>query len=121
MRTKINEKVSEEKNTKKITNENIFDYRQIDEMLHSRIRLSIVALLARVETADFNYIKQNVKATDGNISVQCGKLEKVGYITHQKTFVERKSSTSYKITAKGKKALLHYAEKLAKLTLFGDE
>lgn len=94
-----------------------FDYRKIDELLHSRIRLVIISILARVEKTDFTFLKEQVKTSDGNLSVQCRKLEKAGYILSKKTFVDRKPITYFSISSKGKKALWEYSQKLANLTL----
>ena len=52
-----------------------FDYQQIDNFIHSRIRLAIMAVLASVNEMDFNSIKKAVNTTDGNLSVHLKKLE----------------------------------------------
>ncbi len=52
-----------------------FDHAAIDELLHSRVRLAIVAFLAGAATADFTAVRQAIKTTDGNASVHLRKLE----------------------------------------------
>jgi DNA-binding HxlR family transcriptional regulator len=91
---------------------NDFDYQQIDDTLHSRIRLSVVAALVSVDTAEFNFLKDMVKTTDGNLSTHLKKLEDAGYISSKKRFVNRKPQTKYKITEKGKHALEEYVDTL---------
>ena len=91
-----------------------FDYQQIDDTLHSRIRLAIVAALVSVEQADFNFLKQTVKTTDGNLSTHIRKLEDAGYVSSKKQFVDRKPQTTYKITEKGRRALEGYVSTLEK-------
>jgi DNA-binding HxlR family transcriptional regulator len=91
-----------------------FDYQQIDDTLHSRIRLAIVAALVSVEQADFNFLRDTVKTTDGNLSTHLRKLEDVGYVAAKKRFVERKPQTTYKITEKGRRALEEYVSTLEK-------
>ena len=91
-----------------------FDYQQIDDTLHSRIRLAVVAVLVSVEQADFNFLRDMVKTTDGNLSVHLRKLEEVGYVASKKRFVKRKPQTTYKITEKGRRALEEYVSTLEK-------
>ena len=91
-----------------------FDYQQIDDTLHSRIRLAIVAALVSVQQADFNFLKDMVKTTDGNLSTHLRKLEEAGYVSSKKGFVERKPKTTYKITEKGRRALEEYVSTLEK-------
>lgn len=89
-----------------------FDYQKIDDVIHSRIRTAIMAVLVSIEEADFSYLKEKVNATDGNLSVHLKKLEEAGYINVTKSFIERKPVSRYKITKKGHKAFEEYIEKL---------
>lgn len=89
-----------------------FDYQQIDDVIHSRIRTSIMAVLVSIEEADFNFLKEKVNATDGNLSVHLKKLEEAGYVSVKKIFVGRKPLSKYKITSKGFKAFENYIKKL---------
>ena len=95
--------------------ESEFDYKQLDDIIHSRIRLAIISVLISVEEADFNFIKQNVNATDGNLSVHLKKIETAEYISVEKLFVDRKPLTKYKLTKKGKEAFKKYVERLEKM------
>ncbi len=92
-----------------------FDYRQIDDVLHSRIRLAVVSLLARCEEAEFTWLREAVGATDGNLTTHCRKLEDAGYILISKRFVDRKPVTFYSLTPAGREALLSYARTLTGL------
>lgn len=92
-----------------------FDYQHLDEIIHSRIRLAIIAVLVSVENADFTFIKNKVNATDGNLSVHLKKLEDVKYIKSTKKFVNRKPLTSYKLTKKGLAAFEIYVNRLESL------
>ncbi|MFZ1081612.1 MAG: transcriptional regulator [Candidatus Kryptoniota bacterium] len=93
---------------------NDFDYQQIDDTLHSRIRLAVVAALLSVDAEDFTFLKDVVKTTDGNLSTHLKKLEDVGYISSKKRFVDRKPQTKYRITEKGKRALEEYVNTIEK-------
>ena len=94
---------------------NDFDHQQIDDIIHSRIRLAILALLISVEEAEFNFIKEKVNTTDGNLSVHIKKLEEAGYVAVKKEFVDRKPRTTYGLTKNGRKAFENYLDHLEKL------
>lgn len=94
---------------------NEFDYQLLNDVIHSRIRLAVMALLVTVEEADFVFLKEKVNATDGNMSVHLKKLEESGYISVKKEFVDRKPKTVYSLTKTGRKAFEAYIEQLEKL------
>lgn len=80
----------------------------IDETIHQRTRLAIMATLAGVERLDFSEIKAELGLTDGNLSAHATALEKAGYIKIHKSFRGRKPRTTLSMTPKGKKALENY-------------
>jgi DNA-binding MarR family transcriptional regulator len=92
-----------------------FDHQQLDDIIHSRIRLAIMAVLVSLEQAEFNFLKEKVNATDGNLSVHLKKLDEAGYISVCKRFVDRKPVSSYRLTAKGRRAFELYVERLEQL------
>ena len=92
-----------------------FDYKQLDDIIHSRIRLAIMSLLISLGNAEFSLLKTQLNATDGNLSVHLKKLEDAGYISVNKEFINRKPVSTYALTAKGKKAFQTYIEKLENL------
>ena len=61
-------------------------FKELNPLLHSEIRLGVMSILISVEEADFTYLKQETKATAGNLSVQIDKLSKAEYIEVTKTF-----------------------------------
>jgi DNA-binding HxlR family transcriptional regulator len=94
---------------------NEFDYQQIDDLIHSRIRLAVMALLITVDEAEFVFLKDKVNATDGNLSVHLKKLEDAGYISVKKEFINRKPKTMYSLTKTGRKAFETYLDHLEKM------
>ena len=52
-----------------------FDVEAIDDVIHGRLRLGIMAYLAKAEAADFSELKTALNATQGNLSIQLRKLE----------------------------------------------
>jgi DNA-binding transcriptional ArsR family regulator len=92
-----------------------YDHTAIDELLHSRGRLAIVAFLAGADEADFVAVRTATKMTDGNASVHLRKLEDGGYVSVRKHFVSRKPQSLYALTPRGRKALLDYVAHLEAL------
>ena len=92
-----------------------FDHNAIDEVLHSRVRIAIVAFLASAGEVDFSVIRDAIRTTDGNASVHLRKLEEAGYVTAEKRFVQRKPQTRYALTDRGRTALLDHVAHLEML------
>ena len=89
-----------------------FDHHQIDTVLHSRIRLAIIAVLATVDEIDFNTLKSDVNTSDGNLSIHLKKLEEANYLTTTRSIVNRKTQTVIKISGSGLVALNSYFDTL---------
>jgi len=92
-----------------------FGIGKIDEVIHGRLRLGVMAYLANSEVADFNELKAILEVTQGNLSVQLRKLEDAEYVTIEKGFLGRKPRTQVRITAAGRKAFAAYLDALGKL------
>ena len=63
-----------------------FDISRIDDVIHGRIRLGIMAYLSGAGTADFTSLKARLQTTDGNLSVHLRKLEEAGFVAVTKSF-----------------------------------
>lgn len=92
-----------------------FDIGKIDEVIHGRLRLGIMAILAEGEVASFNELKAALGVTQGNLSVHLRKLEDAGYIEIDKSFLNRKPLTRARLTPAGRAAFSAYLEAIAKL------
>ena len=92
-----------------------FDIGRLDDVIHGRMRLGIMAYLADNEVAEFNTLKDLLQATQGNLSVHLRKLEEAGYVSIVKSFVDRKPLTRARITASGRKAFRSYLDALGDL------
>ena len=92
-----------------------FDIEAIDEVIHGRLRLGIMAALVNRESADFNDLKTRLRASDGNLSVHLRKLEEAGYVAIDKRFVDRKSLTRVRLTDAGRAAFVAYLDAMARL------
>jgi DNA-binding MarR family transcriptional regulator len=82
--------------------ESPFDHNAIDDVIHGRIRLGVVAYLSAVESALFSELRDKVGATDGNLSAHLRKLEDAGYVSVDKSFVNRRPQTRLSLTAAGR-------------------
>jgi DNA-binding MarR family transcriptional regulator len=92
-----------------------YDIGKIDEVIHGRLRLGVMAYLVNAEVADFNELKALLEVTQGNLSVQLRKLEDAKYVAIEKGFLGRKPRTRIRITAAGRKAFAAYLDALGKL------
>jgi DNA-binding MarR family transcriptional regulator len=89
-------------------------FKDLDPILHSQLRLSIISILMTVEEANFTFIKETTKAAAGNISIQIKKLREAGYIQVKKSFMNNYPNTTLSITNKGMKAFETYVDDLKK-------
>jgi len=89
-------------------------FNDLDPILHSQLRLSIVSILMTVEEAEFTFIKESTGAAAGNISIQIKKLQEAGYVKVEKTFKNNYPNTSVSITRKGIKAFEDYVNNIKK-------
>lgn len=88
------------------------DFKPLDPLLHSELRLSVMSILMMFDKADFQYLKEQTGATSGNISVQIDKLSDAGYIIVNKMFKGKRPCTECEITEKGRTAFNDYVKAL---------
>src|ERR1043165_5338655 len=88
------------------------EFKELDPILHSQLRLAVVSLLISVKEAEFTFIKEKTNATAGNLSVQVQKLKEVGYIEVIKEFKDNYPNTTCKITRQGIAAFEEYVKAL---------
>jgi len=92
-----------------------FDIEKIDEVIHGRLRLGVMAYLSGAESADFTELKTRLQATDGNLSVHLRKLEDAGYVAIDKSFAGRKPLTRVQLTEAGRTAFITYLDAMGRL------
>ena len=88
------------------------DFKELDPILHSQLRLAVMSLLISVKEAEFTFLKEKTNATAGNLSVQISKLKDAGYIDITKQFNKNYPQTICKITPAGVAAFEKYVEAL---------
>lgn len=87
-------------------------FKDLDPILHSQLRLAVISLLMSAESADFTYIQKQTGATAGNLSIQITKLKEAGYIDVVKKFSNNYPRTLCSITPLGKKKFTEYVNAL---------
>jgi len=100
-----------------------FDHREINDIIHGRVRLTIMAALASHDEetdppdtgVDFSHLKKLVKASDGNLSIHIRKLEDAGYLEVTKRFSANRPQTLCRLTDDGRKAFAVYLSHLESL------
>ncbi|MGH9441693.1 MAG: winged helix-turn-helix domain-containing protein [Thermoanaerobaculia bacterium] len=84
-------------------------------LLRDRIRLAIVTELAAGGARTFRELRDEVGATDGNLSVHARRLEEAGYVASRKSFSGRVPRTKYRLTPAGRRALARCLRELEAL------
>ncbi|GAA5035531.1 transcriptional regulator [Marivirga lumbricoides] len=90
---------------------------QFDKAFENVVRLRIMSVLMVNEEYDFNSFKELLDVTDGNLASHLKSLEKQEFIIVRKSFVGRKTLTTYRATSPGKEAFqshLSFLENLIK-------
>jgi DNA-binding HxlR family transcriptional regulator len=88
---------------------------ELNPVIHGKLRLALLSLLAGVEEAEFTWLREKTGSTDGNLGAQLLKLEEAGYVAMKKKFVQRKPQTTYRMTDSGREALTQYVQALRQL------
>ena len=87
----------------------------IDPLIHAPIRLAVLSILVTAMNANFSFLKESIKTTDGNLSTHLTKLEDAGYIEIEKIFKGKKPQTICSITDQGKDAFSKYIDNLERI------
>jgi DNA-binding MarR family transcriptional regulator len=97
---------------KKQTTDSLSEIINIDRLVHSPARLSILTYLSVVEEGDAVYLLNQTGLTWGNLSANVTRLQEAGYIEVVKEFKGRKPHTLLKLTNRGRKAFHDYQNKM---------
>ena len=88
---------------------------ELNEIIHQPVRLRIMAALVTLapgDEVDFTYLRGLLDVTDGNLGAHLRKLEEAGYISVNKTFVERKPRTFVSASVEGRKVFQEHVAAL---------
>lgn len=78
---------------------------RLDEVVHQRTRLGILAVLAEGGRVQFGFLRDALTLSDGNLSRHLTILEAAGYVDIAKGYEGKRPRTWIKITRAGKRAL----------------
>ena len=97
---------------KKNSDNNVPSIPTIDKLIHEPARLTIMAHLFVVQSVDFLFLQRQTGLTWGNISSHVSKLEKAGYVSVEKEFIDKKPHTTIKLTEQGRSAFKVYKKNM---------
>jgi len=86
--------------------------KDINRTIHEPARQLILIYLSSADSVDFTYLKRETGMTQGNLSSHLNKLEADGYIRSEKTFMNKRPLTIFRITDKGKNAFQEYVKEM---------
>ena len=87
-------------------------FSNLDKLLEHSARLHIMSVLAVNESYDFTSLRDLLNVTDGSLATHIKALEKEQYITVSKAFIDRKPSTRYSISDKGRTSFKNHIDAL---------
>ncbi len=88
---------------------------QFDELIHPQTRLSIVALLAAADWADFSFVRDQLGLSDSALSKQFAALEAAKYVTIERPVHQRRRRVRVRLTPTGKAAFDGHVAALRKI------
>jgi DNA-binding MarR family transcriptional regulator len=78
---------------------------ELDDDVHQRVRLGILASLVGLSRADFAHLKRELALTDGNLGRHLEVLGEAGFVKLTREATGGRPRTWVAITGQGKKAL----------------
>lgn len=84
--------------------------KDINGIIHGRLRLGVMAYLSTVNPASFPELQQKTGATNGNLSTHLTKLETAGFITQEKGYNGKRPQTLVHLTQAGRDAWIDYLD-----------
>lgn len=87
----------------------------LDDDVHQRVRLGILAALTGLTRADFAHLKRELALTDGNLGRHLEVLGEAGFVKLAREATDSRPRTWVSITASGRKALRKEVHALRKI------
>ncbi|MGB0907396.1 MAG: winged helix-turn-helix domain-containing protein [Maricaulaceae bacterium] len=88
---------------------------EIDDVIHGRLRLGVMAYLTAVNPAAFPELVEKTGASHGNLSTHLTKLETAGYVRQEKGYKGKRPQTLVHLTPQGRKAWIAYLDTMKQL------
>jgi DNA-binding MarR family transcriptional regulator len=93
---------------------------RFDELIHPRTRLSLVALLAAADWADFAFVRDQLELSDSALSKQLSTLEKAGYVDLERPVRDRRRRVRARLTPTGRAAFDGHVAALRQIVATSD-
>lgn len=88
--------------------DNTLSISEIDDVIHGRLRLGVMAYLSVVSPASFPELIRKTETSNGNLSTHLTKLESAGYIKQEKGYSGKRPQTLVHLTDEGRDAWIGY-------------
>ncbi|QWF82487.1 winged helix-turn-helix domain-containing protein [Amycolatopsis sp. CA-230715] len=86
--------------------------RKLDDIIHSPVRLSVMAVLAVTDEVDFRYLKETVEVSDSLLSKHIAVLQNADYVNVTKGVARNRPTTWFSLTETGSAAYREYVSTL---------
>lgn len=90
-------------------------FEKLDTAIHSKVRLSLVSILAVNEALSFTELRDGLELTDGNLAAHLRALAHAGIIRQRKVGNPLKPTTLISLSASGRTNFRRYLDGLAYL------
>lgn len=88
---------------------------EIDDLIHGRLRLGIMAYLSTASPASFPELIEKTGTSHGNLSTHLTKLETAQYVRQEKGFKGKRPQTLVHLTEIGRQAWIAYLDAMRNL------
>ena len=93
---------------------------RFDELIHPSTRLSIVALLAGADWAEFAFLRDELNLSDSALSKQLSTLEEAGYLHIERPLQDRRRRVRARLTPAGQTAFQGHIAALREIVRTAD-
>lgn len=87
----------------------------LPDVIHAPVRLSVMAALARVDKADFRFLRDTLEVSDSLLSKHLTTLETAGLVDIVKSGTGRRPRTWVSLTLAGESAFTAYMHALRRI------
>jgi len=91
------------------------DLDAVDDLIHGRLRMGIMAYLSAVNPASFPELLEKTGTSNGNLSTHLTKLENAGFVRQEKGFKGKRPQTLIYVTDSGRQAWIDYLDAMRKI------
>lgn len=86
------------------------DFNSLNSAVYGPVRLGVLTALQVHGPLDFTSLRKQLSVPDGTLGQNLEKLGETGYVSATTVLKGRRPQTTYRLTAKGRKAFMDYLE-----------